>query len=137
MCTAAAPASTTEAVRVLHAGLAMVRSAAGFLAASGAGDLPAEVLAEGLRELERADAAGAAVRGVLLAAFGAQNGQVADGQRTVRTWLLHCTGVTRGQAADRAQMLSDAAPVIKITISRARTCLRELPVGICRLPRCR
>jgi Domain of unknown function (DUF222) len=104
MCTAAAPGSTAEAVRVLHAGLAMVRSAAGFLAASGAADLPAEVLAEGLRELERADAAGAAVRGVLLAAFGAQNGQVADGQRTVRTWLLHVTRVTRGQAAEHRAM---------------------------------
>src|SRR5271156_317113 len=97
MCTAAAPGSTAEAVRVLHAGLAMMRSAAGFLAAAGAADLPVEGLAEGLRELERADAAGAAVRGVLLAAFGGQNGQVADGQRTAQTWPHHGTGATRGQ----------------------------------------
>jgi len=33
-----------------------------------------------------------------------------------------------------AQMLSDAAPVIRITISRACTCLRGRPTGICRSP---
>ena len=73
MCSAAAPASTSEALRTLQAGLAMVRSAAGFLAAAGAADLPADALAEGLRDLECADAAGAAARGVLLEAFDAQD----------------------------------------------------------------
>ena len=69
---------------MLHAGLALQRAAAGFLAAAGAASLPAEVLAEGLRDLESADAAGAAARGVLLEAFDAQDGPAADGQRTAR-----------------------------------------------------
>jgi hypothetical protein len=38
--------------------------------------------------------------GRLLAAFDAKDGHLADGQRTSRTWLVHCTGVTRGQAAE-------------------------------------
>jgi hypothetical protein len=97
--TAAAPSSAAEAVRVLHAGLALMRSAAGFLAAHGAADLPVEVMAEGLRALECADAAGAAARGVLLESFDAQDGPVADGQRTVRTWLVNVTRITKGQAA--------------------------------------
>ena len=100
MCTLAAPADAAEAVRVLRAGLGLVRSAAGVLAAHGAAGLPAEVLAAGLRELEWADAAGAAARGVLLEAFDAQDGPAGDGQRTLRTWLVNVTRVTKGQAAE-------------------------------------
>ena len=58
--------------------------------------MPAEALAECLRALERADAAGAAARGRLLMAFDARDGYLADGQRTSRTWLVHCLRVTRG-----------------------------------------
>ncbi len=36
----------------------------------------------------------------MLAAFDAQDGSAADGQRTTRTWLVHSTRVTRGQAAE-------------------------------------
>ena len=78
----------------------MLESVTGFLAAADAAQLPAGVLAEGLRAMERAEAAGAAARGRFLRAFDAQNGPVADGQRTVRTWLVHSTRVTRGQAAE-------------------------------------
>jgi hypothetical protein len=88
MCTAAVPASIGEALGMLRSGLAMQRSAAGFLAAADAAGLPAEVLAEGLRELECADATGAAVRGRFLEAFDAADGHVADGQRTARVWLV-------------------------------------------------
>ena len=89
------PASTAQA-------LAMLECAMGFLAdaSAHAAEMPAEALADCLRGLERVDAAGAAVRGQLLAAFGAGNGYLADGQRTSRTWLMHCLGVTRGQAGE-------------------------------------
>ena len=100
MSTAAVPASASEAVRMLHRGLALLQFAAGFLAVEGPAGLPAETLAEGLRALECADAAGAAVRGLFLEAFDAQDGPVADGQRTTRTWLVHSTRVTKGQAAE-------------------------------------
>jgi hypothetical protein len=100
MCTQAAPADAAEAMRVLRAGLSLIRSAAGVLAAHGAADLPAEVMATGLRELEWADAAGAAARGILLGAFEAQDGPAGDGQRTLRTWLVNVTRITKGQAAE-------------------------------------
>lgn len=100
MSTAAVPASASEAVRMLHCGLGLLQAAAGFLAVEGAADLPADTLAEGLRALESADAVGAAVRGLFLEAFDAQDGPVADGQRTARSWLVHSTRVTKGQAAE-------------------------------------
>ena len=56
MCTAAVPSSASEALRMLPS---LLRVLAG---ADPAGQ-PAEVLAEGLRMLEQADAVGAAVRG--------------------------------------------------------------------------
>jgi len=104
---------------MLHAGLSMVRSAAGFLAASGAAGLPAEVLAGGLRDLEDADAAGAAARGVLLEAFDVSDGPVGDGQRTARTWLVHVTGVTKGQAAEHraVQRVAREHPVLNAALA--------------------
>jgi Domain of unknown function (DUF222) len=114
MCTAAAPASVSEALRMLRAGLALQRAAAGFLAQADAAGLPTETLADGLRELECADAAGAAVRGRFLEAFDAQDGSVADGQRTARTWLVHVTRVTKGQAGEHraVQALAQDHPVL-------------------------
>jgi hypothetical protein len=41
-----------------------------------------------------------AVRGWMLQVFDAQDGHLADGQRTTRTWLVHSTRVTKGQAAE-------------------------------------
>ena len=64
------------------------------------GQLADEEKARRLRVLERVDAIETAVRGRLLEAFDALDGHVADGQRTARTWLVHCTRVTRGQAAE-------------------------------------
>ncbi len=93
MSTVMVPADMLEA-------LAMLEGALGFLADMDAAGMSAQALAEGLRALERADAVGAAARGQLLAAFDAQDGSVADGQRTARTWLVHSTRVTRGQAAE-------------------------------------
>jgi hypothetical protein len=80
--------------------LAMLEGALGFLADMDAAGMPAATLAAGLQALEHADAVEAAARGGMLAAFDAQDGSVADGQRTARTWLVHSTRVTRGQAAE-------------------------------------
>jgi hypothetical protein len=72
----------------------------GYLAGLDAADMPAGALAECLRGMERADAVGAAARGRFLAGFDAQGGPLGDGQRTSRSWLVHTTRVTRGQAAE-------------------------------------
>jgi Domain of unknown function (DUF222) len=93
MSTVIVPASASEA-------LGMLESAMGFLAGLDAADMPAEALAECLRGLEHADAVGAAARGQFLAAFDVKDGHLCDGQRTTRTWLVHTTRVTRGQAAE-------------------------------------
>jgi hypothetical protein len=93
MCTVTGPADMAEA-------LAMMNSAWEFLVGLDKAGLPAAALADLLRALERGDARAAAVRGPALAAFGAQDGAVADGQQTNRLWLIHTTDVTRGQAAE-------------------------------------
>ena len=93
MCTATVPATAAQA-------LAMLESALGFLAADDVADLPAQAVADRLRALERHDAVEAAVRARLLHVFDAQDGHLADGQRTTRAWLIHSTRVTRAQAAE-------------------------------------
>jgi hypothetical protein len=50
--------------------------------------------------LERTDAIETAVRGRLLEVFDAQDGHLADGQRTTRTWLVNSLRVTKGQAGE-------------------------------------
>jgi hypothetical protein len=87
------PASAQEA-------LGMLECAAGFLADLDATQMPAEAISECLQGMERADAVQAAARGRLLAGFDAQGGPLGDGQRTSRSWLVHTTRVTRGQAAE-------------------------------------
>ena len=93
MCTAAHSLSASEKFE-------LVESLLGELAEEEAAGLPVAVLADGLRVLERVDAVGAALRGRLLHAFDAQDGSVADGQKTTRTWLVNCLRITRGQAAE-------------------------------------
>ena len=93
MCTGMIPATGAEA-------LAMLESALRFLAAEDTAALPAEAAADRLRALERTDAIEAAVRARLLAVFDAQDGYLADGQRSTRTWLVHSTRITRGRAGE-------------------------------------
>jgi len=93
MSATAVPSNADEALRMLE-------SALGFLAATASADMPAQAVAECLRALERADAVEAAARARLLEVFDAQDGSLADGQRTTRTWLVHSTRVTKGQAAE-------------------------------------
>jgi hypothetical protein len=91
MCTAAPPLTASEK-------FALVESVLAELAGEDAAGRPVAGLAEELQALERVDAVGAALRGRLLQAFDAQQGSVADGQRTTRTWLVNCLRVTKGQA---------------------------------------
>ena len=87
----AVPASGADAVEKLQA-------LAGYVADLDAVSLPAAALAELLLGLEHADAVTAVARARLLAAFDAQDGHLADGQRSVGAWLVHMARVTRGQA---------------------------------------
>jgi hypothetical protein len=84
---------------MLESAVGAQESALRFLAAQDAAGLPAGAAADRLRALERHDAIEAAVRARLLAAFDAQDGHLADGQRSTRGWLVHSLGVTKGQAA--------------------------------------
>ena len=93
MCTATEPLSASEK-------FGLVESLLAELAGEDAASQPVAVTAEGLRALERIDAVGAAVRGRFLHAFDAQQGSVADGQRTTRTWLVNCLRITKGQAGE-------------------------------------
>jgi hypothetical protein len=139
MCTATAPASAPDALRMLHAGLALIRSAAGHLAGDPAAvaGLPAETLGEGLQALECADAAGAAARGRLLEAFDAQDGHVADGQRTARTWLVHVTGVTKAQAGEHraVQALAREHPVLLAGLAEGHVITKSVALQVARWTR--
>src|SRR5215472_11601597 len=92
MGTAPTFASVSEAID-------MARAALGYLAAADAASLPAETQAECLRGLERTDAISTAVRASFLAAFTVGQGYAADADYSVRAWLMHKTGITRGAAA--------------------------------------
>ncbi|MGH3230901.1 MAG: DUF222 domain-containing protein, partial [Streptosporangiaceae bacterium] len=100
MCTTTIPATAAEALAMLESAAGLQERALGFLAAEDAAGLPGPAAADRLRALERHDAVAAAVRGRLLEVFDAQDGYLADGQRSIRTWLVHTTRVTKGQAAE-------------------------------------
>ncbi len=93
MCTGTGPASMADALEAME-------SLAGFVADLDAAELPTAALGEGLADMERIDAVLAAARSRLLAAFDAKDGHLADGQKTLRTWLVHVLRVTRVQAAE-------------------------------------
>ena len=100
MCARTDPATAAEALGMLESAAGMQESALRFLAAQDAAALPAPAAADRLRALERHDAIEAAVRARLLQVFDAQDGHLADGQRSTRTWLVHTTRVTKGQAGE-------------------------------------
>ena len=86
------PSSGSEA-------LAKLQSLAGYLADLDAASMPAEELGRYIRELIQADAVLTAALAPMLAAYDAKDGHLADGQRSLGTWLVHTGRVTRGQAA--------------------------------------
>ena len=92
MCTEAIPASAAEALEKLQ-------RLVGYLADLDAASMPAEALAACLLGMEQADAVAAVAWARLLAAYDAQHGHQADGQKTLRTWLVHMARCTRAQTA--------------------------------------
>ena len=94
------PANMDDALKMLEAALGMQQCVLRFLAGEDEAGLPAQAIADQLRALERTDAVGSALRGRLLAVFDTQDGHLADGQRSTRTWLVHSLRVTRGQAGE-------------------------------------
>jgi Domain of unknown function (DUF222) len=86
------PTSATEAMDMVRAGLQ-------FLAAADATAMTAEEQAQCLRDLEQTDAIATAARASFLAAFTVGKGYSADADYSVRAWLMHKTGITRGAAA--------------------------------------
>ena len=85
------PASASEAMEMMHAGL-------GYLAAADATAMAAETQARCLQMLEQAHSMGTAARASILAAFTAGQGYSADADYSPRAWLVNRTRVTRGAA---------------------------------------
>jgi hypothetical protein len=118
------PASPAEA-------LAMLRSAARYLATADPHAMAAEAQAEALTGLEQLDAIQAAARAALLGAFTAARAYQADGDYSPRSWLMHRTRITRGaaaahlawahRAAAHPQVIAALAAGDQITESYART----------------
>ncbi|MGH3255421.1 MAG: hypothetical protein ACRDOU_08430, partial [Streptosporangiaceae bacterium] len=79
--------------------LEKLQTLVGYLADLDAASLPAAALAELLQGMEQADAVWAVAWAQSLAAFDAQDGHLADGQRSLPAWLVHMLRVTRAQAA--------------------------------------
>ena len=113
------------------------QAALGFLASTDAAGLPTAALAEYLQGLEETDAVQAAARGVLLAAFDAQDGSVADGQRTARTWLVHVTRVTRGQAGEHlaVERLARQHPVLVAALAEGCVVTKSVALQLARWTR--
>src|SRR5437868_11678659 len=89
---APAPANASEAMAMVHAGLA-------FLAAADATAMGAAERARCLRELEEADAVATAARTSVLGVFAAGQDYADDGDYSACSWLIHRTQVTKGTAA--------------------------------------
>ena len=89
--TASAPASASEAMDMVHAGLA-------FLAAADATALGSAVQAAMLRGLEEANSVAVAARISVLGAFANGQGYTDDGAYGPRAWLVHQTAITDGAA---------------------------------------
>ncbi len=97
MCTGMVPASMAEALDTME-------TLAGFVADAGAAEMPAGELAVYITATERVTAVLAAAQARMLAAYDAKDGHLADGQKTLRTWLVNCLRVTKGQAAQYKAM---------------------------------
>jgi Domain of unknown function (DUF222) len=93
MGTAPVFASASEALDMVHAGLA-------FLAAADATAMGAAERAACLKGLEQADAVATAARTSVLGAFGAGQDYADDGDYSACSWLRYRTRVTKGTAAD-------------------------------------
>jgi hypothetical protein len=113
-----APASVSEAMEMVQAGLS-------YLAAADAAQLADEAQAECLRGLERADAVVTAARASFLSAFTIGKGYCADADYSARAWLMHRTGITRGAAASHTAWARRAAAHPHVVAALAAGTLSE------------
>ncbi len=102
MGTAPVFASVSEAMDMVRAGLA-------FVAAADTTELSTEEQAECLRKLERANSTASAARTCVLGAFTAGKGYTADADYSVRAWLMHQTGITKGASGSHTAWVKRAA----------------------------
>jgi len=102
MGTAPVFASVGEAMDMVRAGLA-------FVAAADAAELTTEEQAETLRALERANSVATAARTSVLGAFTAGKGYSADADYSPRAWLMHQTGITRGESRSHTAWVKRAS----------------------------
>jgi hypothetical protein len=107
------------------------------LARANPAELPEAEVARRLQALERTDAIGAAVRGRHLEVFDAQDGHVADGQRTARTWLVHVTRVTKAQAGEHkaVQALAREHPVLLAALAQGQAVTKSVALQLARWTR--
>ncbi len=112
--------------------LDLLETLMGSLAGTDPAELADEEKARRLRVLERVDAIEAAVRARLLAAFDAGECSVADGQRSTRTWLVHCTRVTRGQAGEHlaVQALARRHPVLLAALAEGHVLTKSVALQL-------
>jgi Domain of unknown function (DUF222) len=110
--TAPTPASATQALAMVRAGLA-------YLAAADPTQMPAEVQAECLHGLEQADAVATVARAWILGAFASNQGPAADADYSPRAWLVHKTRVTRGAAAGHVGWARRAAAHPEVAVALA------------------
>ncbi len=124
------PAGSPDALDILE-------SLMGSLVGTDPAQLPDEEKARWLRVLERVDAIAAAVRGRLLEAFDAQDCSVADGQRTTRTWLVHCTRVTKGQAGEHkaVQALARQHPALLAALAEGHVLTKSVALQLAKWTR--
>ena len=117
--------------------LEILESVMASLAGTDPADLPDEEKGRRLRVLERVDAIEAAVRGRLLEAFDAQDGHLADGQRSTRTWLVHVTRVTKGQAGEHqaVQALARQHPVLVAALAEGWVITKSVALQVARWTR--
>ena len=117
--------------------LEILESVMASLAATNPADLPDAEKARRLRVLERVDAIETAVRGRLLEAFDAQDGHIADGQRTTRTWLVHVTRVTKGQAGEHkaVQALARSHPVLVAALAEGWVITKSVALQVAKWTR--
>ena len=97
-----APASASEAMDMVRAGL-------GYLASADATAMTADTQAQCLQALEQAHAMYTAARTCVLAAFTSAQGYSADGDYSPRAWLINRTRITKGAAVGYTAWVRRAA----------------------------
>ena len=122
----AAPASASEALDMVHAGLT-------YLAQADATVMSAEERALCLLKLEQANAVATVARTSVLGVFAAGQDYADDGDYSPCSWLIHRTHVTKGTAADHSGWINRGAghPAVMAALA-SRAVSKSYAREICR-----